>query len=383
MLASCCGVGLIFGFEPPLIALVLRRGGESAFAAGAVNSASLIAVMMLGPFYPAIIARLGLKACVLAGVAGSAALLLLMPPWPSLGYWLFLRVFTGCMLGLAWIASEVWLNVIGNAQDRGVILGLYGTVFSAGVMAGPALLEATGTRGWPPFVAGAAAALLSIAPLVGMSRLRSAPQAFRPMGRLIDVLGRSPVVMLAAWVAGLIEAAELTLLPLFGMQAGLDDRTALSLLTVFMAGNVVLQIPIGLLADRLGRRLLLTVCALASTVGPLLLPAALTQPLLLWPLVFVWGGTLYGFYSQGVAVLGEEFPEADLPTANTVFVMVYCFGGVIGPSLGGLLMDAWPGRGLLWLLAGTAAVMVVALAGGAFMRGRGGAPVGRIPAGPN
>jgi hypothetical protein len=48
--SSTLGVGLIFGFQPPLIALVLSRGGSSSFAVGAVTAASLIAVILLGPF---------------------------------------------------------------------------------------------------------------------------------------------------------------------------------------------------------------------------------------------------------------------------------------------------------------------------------------------
>ena len=178
------------------------------------------------------------------------------------------------------------------------------------------------------------------------------------MRDLAGTLRRAPAVMLAAWVAGLIEFAELTLLPLFGVHAGFHDREALLLVTVFMAGNVVLQVPIGMLADRFGRRLMLGSCALLSGVGRLLLQPWLATPALLWPLVFIWGGTLYAFYSQGVALLGEEFAVEDLASANTLFVMVYCFGGVIGPSVGGMAMDLWPSYGLPVLLSGAAALML-------------------------
>jgi MFS family permease len=168
--------------------------------------------------------------------------------------------------------------------------------------------------------------------------------------------------MLAAVVAGLVESADLALLPLFGLQAGIGEKASLLLVTVFMAGNVVLQMPIGLLADRFGRRFLLGICALLSGIGPLLLPACIHRSALLGPLLIVWGGTLYAFYSQGVALLGEEFPAAELPRANTVFVMVYCMGGVIGPSVGGYAMDVWPSAGLPVLLSGAALLMLAGVA---------------------
>jgi MFS family permease len=366
--SSSLGLGLIFGFQPPLIALILSRDGSSSFAVGAVTAASLIAVILLGPLYPTAISRLGLKACIVAGVCCAALVLILMPAWPAVAFWLVLRFITGCAMGLSWIASEVWLNSISGNDSRGTVMGIYGTVFSAGVMLGPALLEWTGTRGSLPFAVGSVCLLLTLAPLAMMQRVRGSPQAFTPMRDLVATVRRAPVVMLAALVAGLIESAELTLLPLFGVHAGFPERRALLLVTVFMAGNVVLQAPIGMLADRSGRRLMLGVCALLSCIGPLLLLPWLATPALLWPLIFIWGGTLYAFYSQGVALLGQEYAAAKLPTANTVFVMVYCLGGVIGPSAGGLAMDLWPDHGLQSLLSGAAFVLLGGLAWGSWWR---------------
>ena len=60
--------------------------------------------------------------------------------------------------------------------------------------------------------------------------------------------------------------------------------------------------------------------------------------------------------------MGEEFPAADLARANTVFVMVYCLGGVAGPSLGGIAMDAWPRAGLPMLLSCAPLLLLTGLA---------------------
>ncbi len=363
--SSCLGVGLIFGFQPPLIALTLSRSGASSFAIGAVSAASLIAVILLGPWYPRAIARLGLKRCIVAGVGIAAVILLFMPVWPSVPSWLLLRFLSGCALGLTWIASEIWMNRESGEASRGTVMGIYGTVFSIGIIGGPVLLEFTGTRGWRPFAIGALCLVATLLPLAVLRRVRSATQEFAPPGGLMSAVHAAPVVMLAALVAGLVESADLTLLPLFGLHAGIGERASLLLVTVFMAGNVVLKMPIGLLADRYGRRFLLGICALLSGIGPLLLPACIDRPALLGPLLFVWGGTLYAFYSQGVALLGEQFPTADLARATTVFVMVYWLGGVIGPSLGGIARDVWPSAGLPALLSSAALMMLAGLALGA------------------
>jgi MFS family permease len=363
--SSCLGVGLIFGFQPPLIALTLSRLGYSSFDIGAVIAISTIAVVLCGPFYPRVIVRLGLKRSIIGGIVFAAGILLLMPLWPGVAPWLALRFVAGCALGLVWIASEIWMNNVSGSESRGTVMAIYGTVFSMGIVAGPLLLELTGTRGARPFVVGAACLILTLLPLAVLRRVNGTAQEFTPLRGLTGALLTAPIVMLAALVAGLVESADLTLLPLFGIHAGLDEGAALLLVTVFMAGNVILQLPIGLLADRFGRRFMLGICATTSCIGPLLLQRCLGVPLLLWPLLFVWGGTLYAFYSQGVALLGEEFAVENLPSANTLFVMVYCLGAVIGPSTGGIAMDLWPGWGLPVLLSGAAALMLGGLAAGA------------------
>jgi MFS family permease len=363
--SSSLGVGLIFGFQPPLIALTMSRSGFSSFAIGAVIASSLIAVILLGPLYPRVIARLGLQRCVIAGIGIAALILPVMPLWPGVGSWLFLRFLSGCALGLSWIASEIWMNTVSGDESRGTVMGIYGTVFSVGTIAGPALLEVTGTRGAQPFVIGAVGLVVTLVPLALLRSVESAPQPIAPLRSLAGAVRCAPFVMMAALVAGLVESADFTLLPLFGLHAGFPERTALLLLAVFMAGNVVLQVPIGLLADRFGRRFMLGICALLSFLGPLLLQPLFGTPILLWPLLFIWGGTLYAFYSQGIALLGAEFAAADLPTANTLFVIVYCLGGVIGPSLGGIAMDRWPSNGLPALLSGAALALLVGLAMGA------------------
>ena len=359
--SSSLGVGLIFGFQPPLIALTLSRLGYSSSAIGMVTAMSLIAVILCGPLYPRAIVRFGLKRCIVAGIVIAAAILLLMPAWPALAPWLFLRFLAGCALGLVWIASEIWMNAVSGPASRGAVMGIYGTVFSIGIVAGPVLLEFTGTRGPRPFAVGAACLIVTLLPLAILRGVTSAAQEFKPLRGMAGPLKAAPVVMLAALVAGFVESADLTLLPLFGLHSGLKETAALLLVAVFMIGNVILQVPIGLLADRYGRRLMLGVCAAASCAGPLLLPRSLANAWLLWPLLFVWGGTLYAFYSQGVALLGEEFALEDLPSANTLFVMVYCLGGFIGPSLGGVAMDAWPRWGLPVLLSMAGWLMLAGL----------------------
>ena len=360
------GVGLIFGFQPPLMALVLERGGASSFEIGAVTSISTVAVMVCGPFYPRAIARLGLRRSVILGIAVSTAMLLVMPFLPGFGGWLVLRFVTGCALGLEWIASEIWLNRLSTDQSRGTVMGTYATVFAAGVMAGPLLLQITGTAGWRPFGAGALCLALTALPLFAARSGSDSDAAPRDRLPWLKVVRAAPTVMVAALIAGLVESAYVSLLPVFALLRGLDEQRSLVLVSVFLAGNVLLQLPIGRLGDRLGRQRVLALCAGVCVIGPIVLSAVLGVPWLAWPLLLLWGGTMYGFYTQGIALLGESYPRDELADANTAFVVVYCAGGIVGPTLGGLAMDCWTPNGLLVFLS----VAPLLLAAGRLRQGR-------------
>jgi MFS family permease len=361
VLSASFGVGLIFGFQPPLMALVLERGGASSFQIGAVTSISTAAVMLCGPLYPRAISRLGLRPAIILGIGISAATMFVMPWLPGFQGWLVLRFLTGCALGLEWIASETWLNRLATDQSRGTIMGAYSTLFAGGVMAGPLLLQITGTTGWRPFGAGALFLALTALPLFAAHDHTASDSGPRDGPHWLRLARAAPIVMVAALIAGLVESAYVSLLPVFALLRGLDEQHSLVLVTVFLAGNVLLQLPIGRLGDRLGRERVLVLCAVVCVIGPILLSAVMGIPWLVWPLLLAWGGTMYGFYTQGIALLGESYPRAELADANTVFVVVYCAGGIVGPSLGGLAMDWWKPNGLLVFLSAAPLLLAAGL----------------------
>ena len=91
---------------------------------------------------------------------------------------------------------------------------------------------------------------------------------------------------------------------------------------------------------------------MVGLVGALLLPLAIATPLLLLPLTFVWGGMTGGLYTIGLTHLGARFEGADLAAANSLFVVLYSLGTLLGPAAAGARMDIWNPHGLAWVVAG-------------------------------
>ena len=64
----------------------------------------------------------------------------------------------------------------------------------------------------------------------------------------------APILLAAVGLFAIIDAANLGFLPVYGVKKGMDQETAALVLTAFIVGNIVLQFPIGWLADHLSKR---------------------------------------------------------------------------------------------------------------------------------
>jgi MFS family permease len=179
-------------------------------------------------------------------------------------------------------------------------------------------------------------------------RITDAPQ-FPPAHPLnfVSLMTQRPVIWMAAAVAGLMEAAVILLLPVFGLSHGLSEIASLRLVAAYLAGCVVLALPIGYIADCTGRRVVLGCCAVSGVLAAILLVPLLSYVAALVAVLFIWGCSTFAFYTLGMSLLADEFRSDALGSANTAFIGVYSLATTVGPGLYGLSMDHSPGSGFV------------------------------------
>jgi MFS family permease len=137
----------------------------------------------------------------------------------------------------------------------------------------------------------------------------------------------------------MVETGGFALLPIYGLANGFNAEAAAFLVSVLSLGSVLLQIPIGMLSDRVDRRLVLLVAGALGALGALLIPFTVRDIALFYPLLVAWGGVVGALYTVGLAHLGARFTGATLAAANAAFVILYNVGVMAGPPLIGLGMD--------------------------------------------
>lgn len=360
---SCISVvGMGLGVSIPLLALMMERNGVPASLIGLNTAMPALATFVLTPFIPALLRRIPAIPFLLACIAVSAVAMPSYYYFPNVWLWFFIRFVNGLALTGLFVVSEFWVNMLADDKSRGRLIGIYGTVLSCGFAAGPVLLFLVGTEGVAPFAVIGTLILVGALPLVIFGRGLAPRITEKPSHAFVTFLLAAPAATLAGFVYGATETNIFNMLPVYGVRIGMTEQMAAFVLSLFAAGNILCQIPIGMWSDRTDRRLVLLFCATVGLAGTLAIPFVVHSVWLFAPTLFFFGGVVVGMYTVGLTLLGERFKGANLASANAAFVMMFSLGALIGPPLAGGAMDLWDPHGLIVAMSGLCA-LYVAVAG--------------------
>jgi MFS family permease len=128
------------------------------------------------------------------------------------------------------------------------------------------------------------------------------------------------------------------------------------MLSIFVIGAMVGQIPMGILAERFGARKLILAGACVSLACLLAMPHLITDPVMIFPLLGLLGAGLGTFYTVALVDMGRRFKGGSLIGVTTSFMFLWATGAVIGPGISGLAIelggpDAMPYTGAVLTLA--------------------------------
>jgi MFS family permease len=342
-IGSVAAVGLGFSITLPLLALTLEDRGISSTWIG-INTATWgLAAIAVTPFVSKLAARTGtaqLLALAILVLAATLPLFYLSPFW----VWFLLRLVAGAAVTTTFVLSEFWISSAAPPARRGIIMGIYASVLSGGFALGPVILSITGTQGLFPFVLGSCVLALGIIPV--LCGLKVAPKLDRREKHSFSrFLFLAPAATGAALLFGTIETGAFSLLPIYGQRVGHTRDLVILLGIGVTVGNILLQMPMGMLSDRMDRRKLLMIIAAFGLLGAAILPLVAAS---FWPLMIalaIWGGVIGSLYTVGLAHLGSRFTGSDLAAANGAFVFCYSLGGLLGPATLGVAMDVWNPHG--------------------------------------
>lgn len=349
-IATTSVVGFGIALVLPLLSITLETRGVSANIIGLNTAMAGIAAICITPFVARLAERIGTIWLLLIVIAIAGFSLPLFYLFDRLDFWFLNRLIYHGSVTAIFVLSEFWISALAPEKKRGFILGIYATALSIGFAAGPSLLAITGSNGPLPYFLGSILILSSALP-VFWARHSAPIIEKRKSSRFFSFLFSVPIATFGVFIFGAVEFSSLSLIPVYGLKLGLNENTAALLVSAFAIGNVVSQIPLGLLSDKMDRRILLLICATIGIIGALAIPLAGINTSLLFTIIIIWGGFIAGLYTVGLAHLGSRHKGADLADANSAFIMMYSFGSLMGPIVIGTSMDIINPYGFAYAIA--------------------------------
>jgi MFS family permease len=369
VIASVTVFGVAQGLSNPLFTFLMQKQGISASAIGLSAAMTPLGLMCSSLFVPALVRLLGARGLAVGSAASAALLFLFVGLTQNWLAWYPARFLIGLAVNPLYILGEVWLIALAPPARRGRILGVFNAITGAGYATGPLSLALLGTDGWPPLLVGIFGFLgCAFILFITASRLNSFDDGVRH-GGILHFWMVAPTLLLAVVVSSANQQSIYSLLPVFGAGYHLPETTLATLIGVMSIGNIVLQIPLGLMAERVGGRKMIVACALTNLTGALVLPFIITTPLQ-GPLLLVMGGVGYGVYTMALVEMGNRFSGSALVAGNAAFGLMWGVGGMIGPPTAGFIMQMVGPAGLPILIAVLSAILIVFSTFRSFVRRR-------------
>jgi len=346
------------GLQTDVIALKADAQGFGAAVIGLMMAAYYLGYSVAPLAGRRIVARFGHVTTIVASVTAAGAVIAVQPFLVSAPVWSGLRAVSGFALSLTYVGYESWINARVPNQLRGRVFSVYVFAQMIGMTGAQYLLAAGAAPTVALFLT--AALLFAIATLpVGFAR-RTAPHGVPPAPLSVLALFRlAPLGAGATLLAGLSWAILFTFGPVYARRTGLSVPGVALFMALAMAAGCALQIPLGWLSDRAGRKPVIigmfAVGLAASLFGIWAGEHGATAKFIA---VAVVGGFTFPIYAVSVAQVNDHLSAETRVAAAAGLVLLFGIGSFFGPLLCGPLLAAVGPGGFYLLLAVTTAAGV-------------------------
>lgn len=275
--------------------------------------------------------------------------------------WGMMRMVTGFAYAGLYIVAESWLNDRGTNQTRGQLLSIYMIIQFGGLTLGQLLLNLADPVGFELF--SLVAILLTLAVPTMLLAASRAPSFEAPaklgLARLFRI---SPLGVLGCLGVGIAHSAFFGMGAVYTRESGLSLRETSIFMAVAIVGGVVAQWPVGLLSDRIDRRIVIvatTFLAAGAAFGAAV--ASGVSPTAVLALACLFGAMSLPLYSLVIAHTNDLLQPEEMVPASSSLMLVFGIGAVVGPAIAGLVMSAIGPVGF-FLYLGTAQALIGVIA---------------------
>ena len=253
--------------------------------------------------------------------------------------WILLRALAGFAFAGAAMIVESWLSERSDPGSRGTVFGIYTMVNLGAVTLGQLSLAAGNGSGLTFFILAGAFYCLALIPTAVSSSSTPNPLAKAKLD--IPALWRnSPVAVVAIFLVGVTNSSFGTLGAVFGQQVGLQIAAISVFMSVPILAGALAQVPVGIVSDRVDRRIVLVVMSIVAIAGDLVF--VLLQPQSA-PFAIaagaLFGAAIFSLYPIVVAHANDHAAPEDFVKVSSGLLLIFGIGSIAGPLIAGFAMS--------------------------------------------
>lgn len=354
--------GLSQGLSIPLLAVLLEQQGVSSLVNGLNAAALYIGMVLISPFMEIPLRKLGYRTTIICGLVLVTIATALIPLFSHLAVWFVLRFLMGVGDSALHYSSQMWVTKISSPETRGRDLSAYGLAYGVGFSAGPLGLNLLPLGLWVPF------GTLLILYAVGfflLARMKNdypevIVQTEKKENKYATVLRIGWLALIPSFLYGFMETSLNGSFPVYALRTGISLEWVSIILPSFVVGSILLQMPLGTLSDRLGRKRVMTACAIIGGIAFFLFPLSGENVWFMMLLLAIAGAAVGSFYSLGLAFAADILPASMVPTAGIIAAINFGTASILAPNVNGVLMEWWEPWTIFWLMGASLLVFAAA-----------------------
>lgn len=356
---SVAFVQLGSGSLGPLDALAGASHGFTTREIGLLGSSHYVGFFVGCWATPRLMAGIGHTRAFAAVAAVGAIGALLHPILVDPLVWALLRLGTGFAVAGAYTVIESWLQSQIENANRGRVLGVYQTVDMTASVAAQGVIAVVDPASYVAYNLIATVCCLCLLPITVTRRQAPAPPV-APRLRPLKAALLSPLGVAGAVAVGLTNSAFRMVGPVYAAENGLKGAEISLFLALGLVGGALSQIPVGRLADRFDRRIVLVGLSLAA-LG--VSAATLSGVVSAYPggihlTAFLFGAAAFPLYSTSAAHANDRADVGFIVELNATLLFMFAAGAVVSPVLSAALIASY-GPGAMFAYIGAVHVFLI------------------------
>ncbi|MBL0374620.1 MFS transporter [Rhizobium sp. KVB221] len=254
-------------------------------------------------------------------------------------FWILSRAVTGFSTAATSMIIESWLNERASNESRGMIFSLYISITLIGVVGGQMTVAFSDIH--TPILFMIAGIYYCVAMLPTLISTAQTPKPLNEVSLDLTALYKnSPVSFIGILLVGIANGAWGTLGAVFGAKAGLSAGDIALMMTITIFAGAAMQMPAGRMSDRMDRRYVLAILSgIACLAGFQMFVLEPANVIVLLILIGVYGATANALYPIAVAHANDFAKPSEFMNVSGGLLLLYGIGTVIGPSVGGPVMQ--------------------------------------------